>query len=259
MNRFAWSLFAPAVTTLSIAALSGLAIAETAPMRAGGPAQGAAPATGGISGKAAAVTSRGKVLETMDAGSYTYARVETSAGSVWLAGPHTPLKVDDVVGWPAGTEMKGFVSKTLGRTFDSILFVDRLAVAGPSASAPPHGTMSGKTTEESGAPAITGIAKADGGVTIAELYDGRSTFEGKDVTVRGKVVKSNQGVMKRNWLHLRDGSRSKAGENDLTVTSDGTANVGDTVVVRGKVVLNKDFGFNYRYDVMLEGAKISVE
>jgi hypothetical protein len=238
------------------------AFAETAPMRAGdasGKTSSPYTAPAGSSGTAAATTMHGKVLETMNAGNYTYARVETPAGEKWIAGPQTPLKVGDMVEWPAGIEMKGFASKTLGRKFDSIDFVDRLGVGGSTATKPqdaPHGAMSGKAADDV---PITGVTKADGGLTIAEIYDGRSKIEGKEIVVRGKVVKANAGVMGRNWIHLRDGSHGAAGENDLTVTSGAAANVGDTVLVRGKVVLNKDFGFGYRYDVMLEDAKVTVE
>jgi hypothetical protein len=31
------------------------------------------------------------------------------------------------------------------------------------------------------------------------------------------------------------------------------------VLVRGKVILDKDFGFGYRYDVMIENAEVTVE
>lgn len=231
-----------------------VAAAETAPLRAtqpaGQPATPPAPAAAMIGGK---------VLETMDAATYTYARVETPAGEKWIAGPRTSLKIGDAVEWAGGNEMKNFPSKTLGRTFESIVFVDRILVGGASTAkggTAPHASLSEKETADAD---VKGIEKADGGFTIAEIFDRRSDLEGKDVVVRGKVVKYNGGVMKRNWLHLRDGSQGAAGDNDLTVTSDDQATVGDVVVVRGKLVLNKDFGFNYRYDVMIEGAKVTVE
>ncbi len=74
----------------------------------------------------AAAMMRGKVLETMNAGNYTYVRVETPDGEKWIAGPQTQLKVGDVVEWPGGMEMKNFASKTLGRTFDSTVFTGQL-------------------------------------------------------------------------------------------------------------------------------------
>ena len=40
---------------------------------------------------------RGTVLETMDSGGYTYARLDTVEGEVWAAAPITPLEVGDRV------------------------------------------------------------------------------------------------------------------------------------------------------------------
>ena len=64
--------------------------------------------------------------------------------------------------------------------------------------------------------------------------------------------------MGKNWIHLQDGTGA-AGTNDLTVTTAGTASVGNTVVVRGNLTTNKDFGFGYKYDVMVEDAAVTVE
>ncbi len=241
-----------AIATLSILVVLGTASpssAGTAPLRASDPAEKAVG-----NPPAAAATMRGKVLETMNASNYTYARVETSGGQQWIAGPQTPLKVGDVVEWKGGMKMENFASKSLDRTFDSLLLVDQ--IVGSAGGGSPHGALASKAADDA---EISGIAKAPGGMTVAEIFDQRASLEGKEVTVRGKVVKFNGGVMGRNWLHLRDGSRSAAGDNDLTVTSDMNATVGDTVLVRGTLVLNKDFGFNYKYAVMLERATVTAE
>jgi hypothetical protein len=106
---------------------------------------------------------------------------------------------------------------------------------------------------------LSGIAKADGGLTVAEVFEGKDQLAGQPVVVRGRVVKSNPDIMGKNWLHVRDGSGAE-GTNDLTVTTAGAVpNVGDTVVVKGVLALNKDFGMGYQYDVIVEDAEITVE
>lgn len=106
---------------------------------------------------------------------------------------------------------------------------------------------------------LTGIARAEGGKTIAEIYSEKAELAGKPVSVRGKVVKVNANIMDRNWIHVRDGSGAE-GTNDLTITTTGTPPaVGDTVLVTGPVVLNKDFGMGYEYDVIVEDAEVKVE
>jgi len=42
---------------------------------------------------------------------------------------------------------------------------------------------------------LSGIAKADGGKTVAEVFAEKGALAGQPVTVRGKVVKVNAGIM----------------------------------------------------------------
>ena len=104
------------------------------------------------------------------------------------------------------------------------------------------------------------VKKAEGGDgrTVAEVYAQRKALSGKSVAVRGKVVKVMNGIMGRNFIHLRDGSGSpEKGDNDLVVTSNEQAANGDTVLVKGKVAADRDFGSGYTYAVIVEEAKIA--
>ena len=138
--------------------------------------------------------------------------------------------------------------------------------AAPAAAAAPEATTPtmppGETHPAPKAAAevdLTGIAKAEGGKTVAEVFAEKDALAGKPVTFRGKVVKTNPDIMGKNWLHVRDGS-GEEGTNDLTITTAGTLpNVGDTVVVTGNVTLNKDFGMGYASDVLVEDAQVTVE
>jgi hypothetical protein len=107
---------------------------------------------------------------------------------------------------------------------------------------------------------VSGVEKPEGGRTIAEIYADKAELSGKEVTLRGKVVKYLPQIMGKNWLHVRDGSGdADAGTHDLTVTTDAAVQVGDTVLITGKVQPDKDFGFGYRYDVLIEDAQVVVE
>ena len=75
----------------------------------------------------------------------------------------------------------------------------------------------------------------------------------------GKVVKVTRGVMGKNWIHLQDGSAGGGGENDLVVTTDAVLEVGNTVLVHGAVSVDRDLGFGYRYEVMVENAECTPE
>lgn len=82
--------------------------------------------------------------------------------------------------------------------------------------------------------------------TVAALNQSKATLAGQTISVKGKVVKVNNGIMGRNFVHVQDGT-GDAKNNDLTVTSKQTANVGDQVTITGVVVLNRDFGSGYAY------------
>ena len=128
------------------------------------------------------------------------------------------------------------------------------SAAGPAATMPHPQPSEAEVTVD-----LSGIAKAEGGQTVAELYAAKEALEGETVVIRGKVVKVNAGIMGKNWLHIRDGS-GEAGTNDLTVTTTGVVpDVGDTVLVTGALGLNRDFGMNYKYPVIVEDAEVTVE
>jgi hypothetical protein len=92
--------------------------------------------------------------------------------------------------------------------------------------------------------------------TVEALYQEKASLGGHHVQLRGKIVKVNNAIMNRNFLHLRDGT-GKEGSNDLTITSQDTAEVGDEVVVSGTITLDKDFGAGYTYPILLEQASVS--
>jgi hypothetical protein len=129
----------------------------------------------------------------------------------------------------------------------------------PSAGPQPPQDMNHPAAQPVAEVDLTGIAKAEGGMTVAEVFADPGKLAGQKVTVRGKVVKTNAGVMGTNWVHVRDGSGAD-GTNDLTVTTKGEIpKVGDTVVVSGPVTANKDYGMGYSYPVILEDAEVKVE
>ncbi len=93
--------------------------------------------------------------------------------------------------------------------------------------------------------------------TVEEVHKERSQLAGHQVEVTGKVVKVNNGILNRNFLHIQDGTGTQ-GTDDLTVTSQQTAKVGDLVRVVGTVVLDTDFGFGYKYPTLVEKSTIQV-
>ncbi|MBW2184028.1 MAG: hypothetical protein JRF49_09225, partial [Deltaproteobacteria bacterium] len=94
--------------------------------------------------------------------------------------------------------------------------------------------------------------------TVSELYAQKNDLAGKEVVVRGKVVKFSKNIMGKNWIHVQDGT-GDIGSNDLTITTTAVAKIGDIILVRGRIAINKDFGFGYKYDIIIEDANVTFE
>ncbi len=217
---------------------------------------------------APAATMQGKtgtVVETVNSAGYTYVQVDTGSEKIWAAAPEFQVKVGDSVAVPEGMAMPNYHSKTLNRDFDLVYFVPAVMVGGMDAmmasSAPAGDLPSGHPSIAPADPStvdFTGVTKAEGGKTVEEIFTAKADLAGKEVAVRGKVVKYSPEIMGKNWIHLQDGTGSE-GTNDLTITTSSAAKVGDTVLVSGAITLDKDFGHGYQYDVIVEDAKVTVE
>ncbi|HET8725314.1 MAG TPA: nucleotide-binding protein [Anaeromyxobacteraceae bacterium] len=261
-----------------------VALAVTACKKAEGPTPAQAPAAGAPAAAAGGV--RGKVLERIDAAPYSYLKIASASGEVWAAVPQAPVNAGDEVVIENPMPMDGFESKTLNRKFEKLYFgtlggQGGAAQAGAPAGMPPAGGMPPGAAPEAGqmppggmpppgmaaqhAAAAAGptdvgdvkVPKATGkdAKTVAEVHAQKAQLKEKKVTVRGKVVKANAGIMGKNWFHIRDGSGSQEkGDNDITITSDANASVGDVIVVVGVVRVDKDFGAGYAYPVIIEEA-----
>jgi hypothetical protein len=195
----------------------------------------------------------------MDAASYTYVRVKTDRGDVWAATGQFKVAVGDRVRVPLEMQQTDFRSPTLNRQFPVIYFtshIDREGGEAPPPMMPAHGSP--ETASAAPAPAATArVAPAQGGMTIADVWAKREALAGKTVTVRGRVVKFNGGILDRNWIHIQDGTGSaKDGSNDLAMTSQDAAKVGDLITATGKVAVKQDFGAGYTYAVLLEQATL---
>jgi len=224
------------------------------------PSSHASPTSGSVqSGRIS-----GKVIETMNTGGYTYVRLDSGTNKIWAAGPQSEVKVGDSVAISDAMPMPNYHSKTLNRDFEVVYFAAELTINGNRATTGPKAAELPKNH-----PPISGSAasskidfgevkKAKGGKTIEEIIAEKAKLKGHQVTVRGKVVKYNAMIMGKNWVHLRDGTGGQ-GSNDLLLTTTSTVKIGDTVVATGMVSLNKDFGSNYKYDVMIEDAKLVIE
>jgi hypothetical protein len=257
-----------AITISGLAACKGTAAAPPAPAAAPpatAPVAAPVATTGGPVAQAGAPqnTATGTVAETMNSGGYTYIRLKTATEEIWVAATELPIKVGERITVTTDMPMRNYHSRTLNRDFPVVYFVPAVAREGETLPGPqgqPGDLMMGG--HQSASTPVTGpagpVAPAAGGLAIADVWARRKALAGTSVIVRGRVVKVNNGIMDRNWVHLQDGSGSeKEKTNDLTVTTSAAVSVGDVVTMTGVLAIAKDFGAGYAYDAILEQATVT--
>jgi hypothetical protein len=194
------------------------------------------------------------VKEVVQVSGYTYLNVTENGKDLWLAGPTSDAKVGETWYYEKGFEMTNFKSKELNKTFESIMFIEKISKEPfpdpKTAKATSPGSSKSNITKKE-----IKISPASGGISISELYSGKESFSGKTVKIKGLVTKFSPAIMGINWIHIQDGTESK-GSFDLTVTSNSVVNVGDTLTFEGSITLNKDLGYGYFFDIIMENATI---
>lgn len=212
------------------------------------PANGAAPSPGTGGSDVHKVT----VNEVLQAERYTYMNVTEGIKSYWLATAKREASKGKTYLYKGGLMKTNFESQDFKRTFDTIYLVSNVI----DATEHPGGDLSAgsavtPSTQTAGKASSTPVKDA---VKLSILMANKAKYAGKTITVSGEVVKVNNGIMGKNWVHIQDGSKEKGKALDLTITTNLNIPVGSNVALTGKIVLDKDFGAGYRYDIIMEDA-----
>jgi hypothetical protein len=195
----------------------------------------------------------GRVIEKIPAKGYTYLQVTENKKDFWIAVPTMEIEVGETVYFSRFMIMEDFRSDNIDKSFDEILFVeDARKSPTPDEMKKIHsGVLSSEKQDIK-------IEPLSDGKTIQQIFSSKSTLNGELVKVKGKVVKFNKQIMKRNWIHIQDGTGSE-NEFDLVITSGDEVKVGDIITAEGKIAVDKDFGAGYFFPVIIEDAKIEKE
>lgn len=208
----------------------------------------------------------GTILERLDAPpNYTYLRLQSPAGETWAAVPTTSLEVGARVFISNPMPMQNFESKTLGRTFDLVMFGSAARTMGVDGLAPAKEASDPHAGLPAAAPggfvdlSNIKVARAEGpdGRTVAEVHGQRGELKDKAATVRGKVVKVTTGVLGHTWVHVRDGTGEEGVDNDLIITTTSTVALNQVISAHGTVRVDKDLGSGYAYQVLMEDATVT--
>ncbi len=216
----------------------------------------------------------GKVLEITPVMGYKYLKVDENGTKLWVAIADAPVKVGDNIGYDKRTVMKDFKSKTLDKTFKEIIFANDVYLPqkastprsmkdmlGLGAKKDPHAGMGiGMSPQPKEEKPSKPFVKKDT-YTVEEVHMWRKNLEGKTVTLTGKVYKVSKGIMKRDWVHLGDGTGNEKKLTDDLVFTAPTSSIkaGEKVKATGTVAVDKDFGYGYFYPVIIENATFEVQ
>ena len=214
----------------------------------------------------------GKVLEIQGVMGYKYLKVDENGTQHWVAIANAPVAVGDRIGYDKRTVMHDFESKSLGKTFKEIIFASDVYlpqkvqkpqsmkdILGLGSKDPHKGMGMGMSPDEEEKPAKPFVKKDT--YTVEEVHMWRKSLEGQTISLEGTVFKVSHQIMKRDWVHLGDGTGI---ENELTDDLVFTAastdiKTGDKVIATGKVIVNKDFGYGYFYKVLIQDATFEVK
>lgn len=190
------------------------------------------------------------VDEVLHTSRYTYLNVTEEGQQFWIAIPKKEVEKGGTYYYRGGLKKTNFKSVEHDRVFETVYLVSDVA-KDPSligvAGGNPHTDM----------PVETVSGKMDpppGGITLKELLANKEKYSGQSVRVRGKVTKLNNMIMNRNWIHINDGTIEN--NVDLTVTTTDNVPLGAVVGFEGTITLNKDFGAGYKYEIIMEDAKL---
>lgn len=195
-----------------------------------------------------------KVQEVIQTSTYTYMHVKESNQLYWIAVNKMEAKKGDTFAYQTALEMNDFESPELGKTFDVLYMIQDLFKTDPKTGNPiptDHQTNRPRTEKLDNLV----VEKAAGALTIEEIFRDSQKLSGKKVMVTGKVVKVNNMIMNRNWIHLQDGT-SHGSSYDLTVTSLEEVSDGDIITIEGVLNTDRDFGAGYFYPVIIEDGSL---
>ncbi len=189
-----------------------------------------------------------KVIEAQSGDRYSYLRVHDGNRKYWITSWKVDAHPGDDLYFQSGILKVNMFSKALNKQLDTMYMVSRIAKSPEELSQmvqPDQKDTPGNSSASSPLPKDIKIVK------IADLNAHPDQYEGKFVTVMGKSVKVNNHILGKNWIHIQ----SPNGD-DIAITTQDEIEVGQPCTFTGKVYKDMDFGSGYRFNVIIQEAKL---
>jgi len=195
-----------------------------------------------------------KIIETKDAGAYTYMKVTENDKEYWAAINKAPVKVGQTITIKEQVWMKNFKSKALNETFEKVLFADftMKGISGADNVHNIHGKMI-KKKQQSLKPdpkfneGIVISKEAAIKTSISELFKDKEKYKNKNVEIKGDVIQVSNKVKGNTWVKIYDGKEAVIFRSP---NEDEKVEIGDKVKVIGTINTDVDYGFGFAYEII---------
>ncbi len=189
-------------------------------------------------------------FEILHTDRYTYLHVTERNRKFWVATSKMDAEKGKSYMYRGGLLKVNFESQEFKRNFDTIYLVSQVIDANQhSASSVSQPQQTDVNLDEI---STKKIPEVKGAIKLTDLINNKAKYKNQIITVSGVVVKVNNGIMGKNWVHIKD----KLGK-ELTVSTNALVNVEDVVTFKGKISLDKDLGAGYVYDILMEEAVVT--
>jgi len=204
-----------------------------------------------------------KILQTKDAGGYTYIKVDEKGDIFWAAIMKTPVKIGETITIKEQVWMKNFKSKTLDKTFDKILFaqLDKKDLMSAKNIHNIHGNMIKKKQNTQ----IRPNPKFNEGVIISkdtpikvdisEIYKNKDKYKNKNVQIIGDVLQVSNKVMGNTWVKIYNGTNAIIFRSS---NEDEKVSIADKVEVIGTINTDVDYGYGFKYEIIGVDGKFTI-
>jgi hypothetical protein len=212
----------------------------------------------------------GTILSIDNAMGYKYLKVKEEGKELWVAIANAPVQVGDKIGYDKKTVMKNFKSKSLKKEFKEIIFASDVYLPEKNAApikdlkdmlglAAPKSKTVVTPKKESEKPAKPFVKKDF--YTVEEIFMWKESLKDQTINVKGEVLKVSKQIMKLDWVHISDGTgdASKRTDDLVFTVKNMSFKAGDKVVATGKLIRDKDFGYGYFYNVIIQECSFKIQ
>jgi hypothetical protein len=199
---------------------------------------------------------KGKVVETLNSGGYSYIKLSENKKEFWVAIKQTKVVKGETIEVMGQMWMNNFQSKTLNKTFDKILFAvkkgeNKAQTKNPYMSVNSMPSLAKTVKNTQAKPSYLKAVL----LSVKDLKAKKTELKNKAVSVNGEIIKISLAVMNSDWVHVGD----SIGDKIIFRSANTSVKVGDKVTARGTLNTDVDYGYGYTYETIIVDSQFVVQ